>query len=169
MENKYGQGHDFLKEAYTLLSASSPSELARKFIKEDQRLLKTQTWDYKNSKLVLNKVKEIVERAMTDGFTTGSEEGDNELREMLWFWYQHATGYAIWGDGDKSKALEFSLKALTYQTSDNPNQITRLLYLLVHDQNIEATAWLETIVNEPDKTAARGIMDEYLAGNFFKR
>jgi len=48
-----------LAEAYTLLHASSPKELAEKFIAEDQRLLQAHAWDYKNQKLVLNKVKEI--------------------------------------------------------------------------------------------------------------
>ncbi|HUX80733.1 MAG TPA: hypothetical protein VMV38_00165, partial [Candidatus Paceibacterota bacterium] len=60
-------------------------------------------------------------------------------------------------------------KALKYQTSDNPNQITRLLYLLVRDEEKDAATWLETIVNEPDKAAAHGIMEEYQAGNFFKK
>lgn len=158
--------HNPLREAYTLLQASSPGELARKFIEEDQKLLKAQSWDYKNSELVLNKVKELVESVINDGFTLGDE---NELKDILWFWYHHATGYAIWGYKDKAKALEFSSKALKYQTSDNPNQITRLLYLLIRDEKAEAIAWLETIVNEPDKTTSRGIMEEYLAGNFFKK
>lgn len=161
--------YDSLKEAYALLQTDSPSELARKFIEEDQRLLKAQIWNYKNSELVLNKVKEIVESAIDNGFTTGNKEGDDDLRTILWFWYHHAIGYAIWGYKDKAEALEFSSKALKYQTSDNPNQITRLLYLLVRDEEKDAATWLETIVNEPDKTASLGIMKEYLDGNFFKR
>ena len=87
--NSYRPG-DSLKEAYALLQASSPSELARKFIEEDQRLLKTQTWDYKNSELILNKVKEIVESAIDNGFTTSNKEDDDDLRTILWFWYHHA-------------------------------------------------------------------------------
>jgi len=169
MGKKNDSEHNSIKEAYALLQASSPSELVRKFIKEDQRLLKAQIWDYKNSELVLNKVKEIVESAINNGFATGDKDSEDELKDILWFWYHHATGYAIWGYKDKVKALEFSLKALKYQTSDNPNQITRLLYLLVRNQDVEATDWLKTIVNEPDKTASYGIMKEYLAGNFFKR
>jgi len=161
--------HDSLKKAYALLQASSPSELASKFIKEDQRLLKEQTWDYKNSELVLNKVKELVEDVIEKGFATDDKESIDELRDILWFWYHHATGYAIWEYKDKAKAQEFSAKALKYQTTDNPNQITRLLYLLVRDEGVKATAWLKTIVNDPDKTASLGIMKEYLAGNFFKR
>ncbi|MHB0865322.1 MAG: hypothetical protein ACYC1Y_00215 [Minisyncoccota bacterium] len=161
--------HDSLKEAYALLRASSPGELARKFIEEDQRLLKEQSWDYKNSELVLNKVKEIVESAIDNGFTTGNKEGDDDLRAILWFWYHHAIGYAIWGYKDRAEALEFSAKALKYQTSDNPNQITRLLYLLIRNEDTEANAWLETIVDESEKTASLGIMKEYLDGNFFKK
>lgn len=160
--------HDSLKEAYALLEASSSSELARKFITEDQRLLKTQSWDYKNPELVLNKVKEIVDRAIGNGFAAGDKDSEDDLKTILWFWYHHATGYAIWDYKEKEKALEFSAKALKYQTSDNPNQITRLLYLLIRDKEAEATSWLETISDEPDKTSAHGIMEEYRAGNFFK-
>lgn len=159
--------HDSLKEAYMLLKASSPSELASKFIKEDQRLLKAQDWDYKNSELVLNKVKELVESVIGYGFIE-NKNSEDELKTILWFWYHHATGYAIWEYKDKERALEFSAKALKYQTSDNPNQITRLLYLLIRGEEKEASAWLETIVNEPDKTPSREIMKEYLDGNFFK-
>jgi len=157
-----------LSEAYTLLQASSPSELAQKFIKEDQRLIQAQEWDCTNPELVLNKVKDIVESAIENGFTTGDKESDEDLRNILWFWYHHAIGYAIWGSKDKKRALEFSSKALKYQTSDNPNQMTRLLYLLTRNKDAEAATWLETIVTEPDKTAAHRIMSEYLAGNFYK-
>lgn len=160
--------HSSLKKAYMLLGASSPTELTRKFIEEDQRLLKEQSWDYKNSELVLNKVKEIVESAIDNGFATDNAEDEDDLKTILWFWYHHATGYAIWGYKDRAEALEFSAKALKYQTSDNPNKITRLLYLLVRNKDTEATTWLENIVDESEKTASLGIMKEYLDGNFFK-
>lgn len=160
--------HEVLKEAFGFLQASSPSELAHKFIEEDQRLLKTGTWDYKNPELVINKVKELVERVVDDGLMKGDKEADRELRDILWFWYHHATGKAIWSYKDKKNAQEFSTRALKYQTADNPNQITRLLYFLVHDQDAEATAWSETITEEPDKTASDRILEEYRAGNFFK-
>lgn len=153
--------HDSLQEALGLLQASSPSELARKFIEEDQRLLKTGAWDYKNPELVINKVKELVERVVDDGFAKDDKETDRELRDILWFWNHHATGKAIWSYKDKIKAREFSTRALKYQTADNPNQITRLLYLLAHDQASEAIAWSETIIDEPDKTASRSILKEY--------
>lgn len=157
-----------LSEAYELLHASSPSELVRKFIEEDQRLIKAQEWDCMNPELVLNKVKEIVESVIDSGSTLGDKDGDNDLKTMLWFWYHHAIGYAIWDHKDRKSAVEFSTKALKYQTSDNPNQITRLLYFLTRDQVAEATALLEVMNNDQDKSTARGIMNEYLAGNFYK-
>ncbi len=159
--------HTLLTEACELLQVSSPYELARNFIKEDQRLLKKQSWDYKNSELVLNKVKEIVESVIDDDLITNDKDIEDELETILWFWYHHATGYAIWKYKDKMKALKFSSKALKYQTADNPNQITQLLYLLVRDEVTEAEALLEKISDEPDKTASRGILQEYIAGNFF--
>ena len=157
-----------LQPAYTLLHVSTPSELARKFIEEDQKHLKARTWDYKNPDLVINKVKEIVERAISTGLFAKGEQDTEDLQDMLWFWYHHAIGYAIWGEKDKTKAQEFSKKALHYQIAENPNKITRLLYLLVHDRHEEATTWLKKITEEPDKTAAQGVMVEYDAGNFFK-
>ena len=157
-----------LEEAYALLGASSSNELAREFIKEDQRLLRIHTWDYEDEKLVLNKIKEIVECVVEDGLAT-DDESIEELKDILWFWYHHATGLAIWDHKDKVRALEFSDKALKYQTADNPNQITRLLYLLVRDEEAEATVWLRAIIDDPDKTAARQIMKEYQTGNFFKK
>lgn len=164
-----GLAYDPLQEAYALLRASSPHELASKFIQEDQKLLRSQQWDYKNPELVLNKVKELVESAVDSECAAGDRESEDDLKTILWFWYHHATGYAIWENKDKEKALEFSAKALKYQTADNPNQITRLLHLLIRGEEKEANAWLETVVNEPDKAAALGIMKEYQDGNFFKK
>ena len=158
---------DSLKAAYELLHASSPSELTRRFIQEDQALLKTRVWDYKNSDLVINKVKDTVERALHSGLTM-DEQSENDLRNILWFWYHHAIGFAIWDSRDHAKAKEFSKKALEYQTDDNPNKITRLLYLLVHDKEKEADRWLNTILTDPDKTVSQGIWQEYKAGNFFR-
>ncbi|MFA6585531.1 MAG: hypothetical protein WCS97_03785 [Candidatus Paceibacterota bacterium] len=158
---------DSLKVAYALLHASSPSELAQKFIQEDQVLLKTSAWDYKNPELVINKVKDIVERALHAG-STMDEQSEDDLRTILWFWYHHAIGFAIWGSKDRAKAKEFSKKALEYQTGDNPNMITRLLYLLVHNKEKEAGRWLKTILTDPDKTVSQGIWQEYKAGNFFR-
>ena len=157
-----------LEEAYLLLQASSTNELVHKFIAEDQRLMKAQTWDYKNQDLVINKVKEIVEQLLGSGFTTGNKLEDDDLRDILWFWYHHAIGYAIWSKKDQKAAQEFSKKALQYQILDNPNKITRLLYLLVNDRENEAKEWLETIVDEPDKTASEQIMAEYRPGEFLK-
>lgn len=158
---------DSLQEACALLRASSPSELTKKFVEEDQRLLQTQEWDYQNHYLVLNKVKDMIECAINDGFVS-SEYNNDGLRDALWFWYHHATGYAIWKYKDKAKALEFSAKALEYQITENQNKITRLLYLLVRDKREDANAWLKTIVNESDKTVALGILEEFRAGNFPK-
>ena len=161
------QHNDTLQRAYMLLNASTSAELATKFIQEDQRLLKNGEWDYQNKELILNQVKEIVEDLFKTGFTTGSTFDDDDLRDALWFWYHHATGQAIWNNKDRVKARQFSAKALEYQISENPNQITRLLYLLVRDELAEAESWLETITNEPDKSVSRGIMKEYSEGNFF--
>lgn len=167
MRKKIAREQSPLKEAFKLLNASNVSDLCKKFIAEDQRLIKAQALDYKNKALVINKAKEIIERAIEQGFSGEKQEND-DLRDVLWFWYHHATGYAIWRYRDKTKAREFSKKALNYQVADNPNKITRPLYLLVHDRKTEAEDWLKTISEEPEKTASQGIMTEFNTRNLFK-
>ncbi|MDB5237395.1 MAG: hypothetical protein JWL88_497 [Parcubacteria group bacterium] len=168
MNEANAENLELLEEVYSLLGVSSPSALIHAFIAEDQRLMTSQTWDYKNTDLVINKVKEIVEQIIESGFTTRNKLEDDDLRDILWFWYHHAIGYAIWSYKDKNAAQVFSIKALKYQISDNPNKITRLLYLLVHEKEHEVDEYLKTITDEPDKEAAKRIFFEYKAGNFFK-
>jgi hypothetical protein len=151
--------------AYELLRVNSPGELVRNFIAEDQKLLLAGEWDYKNPDLKVNKIKELIESAIKHGLNLGGEKQD-DLRDILWFWYHHAIGNAIWGYKDKERAQEFSKKALEYQISDNPNKITRLLYLLVHDKAEEADTFLLTITTEPDKSAAVGVIAQFQDSSF---
>jgi hypothetical protein len=156
-----------LKEAYTLLSASTPSGLVKRFIEEDQKCLKSGTWDYKNPDLVINKVKDLVEFAIAKGPLFTEVEENDDLRDLLWFWYHHAIGLAIWKYKDKKAAEFFSEKACHYQIPDNPNKISKLLYLLVRAREVDAKAWFREITTEPDKSAATAIMQEYERETFF--
>jgi hypothetical protein len=154
---------DSLSQAYALLSVSNPEDLARAFIKEDQRLLKENAWDYADPNILLNQVKTLIEEALASPRIEIeiSENQRDDLRDALWFWYHHATGFAIWQHKDFGKAREFSEKALANQISENPNQITRLLFLLAHGRVEEATAFAKTIETDPDRSAARGILAEF--------
>lgn len=50
-----------LRDAYLLLGAKTPQELDKKYTEEDQKLMKSNGWDYKNKDLAINKVKDILE------------------------------------------------------------------------------------------------------------
>lgn len=125
-------------------------------------------WDYQDPKLKINAVKGKVEEAINAGMRFESKEEQNDLQDILWFWYHHATSQAIWHYKDQAKAREFSQKALRYQIDENPNRITRLLYLLVQGEEQEAESWLQSITKDPDKSAAEQIMSAYRIDGFFK-
>lgn len=154
-----------LKEAYILLDAKSPMELSNLYSEEDQKLMGTQTWDYGNSELVTNKIKEILER--TD-ISALSEEEKEWRNEILWFWYHHAISCAIWRYKDQHAAQEYSARALELQSDEHPNQITRLLYFLTRDQLNEAETWATEIREEPEKSTAADVIDWYKKGEFYK-
>jgi hypothetical protein len=153
-----------LKDAYHLLSAQTPLELSRAYDSIDQQLMKTGSWDYANPELPVNKVKEILERASVGQLTDDEKEW---RQEILWFWYHHAISSAIWLHKDREKAKEFAAQALDYQSEENPNKITRLLFLLVNDRLADAEAWAGSIVDEGEHETAAETIGEYKEGKFF--
>jgi hypothetical protein len=161
--NKEGAATSPLKEAYLLLGAKTPLELSDLYSAEDQKLMKAGAWDYDNPNLIVNKVKTNLE--FTD-LATLSEEEKEWRKEILWFWYHHAISCAIWRYKDKQAAQAYSARALELQSDDHPNQITRLLYLLVRDQLPEAEAWAMT-VNEEEKDTAESLIKQYKGGGFY--
>lgn len=153
-----------LKEAYLLLSASYPGELDTRYLEEDQKLMKSAEWDYKNKAHLIHKVKDILEGV--DPAKLADEE-QYWRRNILWFWYHHAVSCAVWRYADRQKAQEYAKKALHYQPKSHPNKITKLLYFLVHDRLSSAERWAETITTEPEKTTAQAILEEYRTKGFF--
>ncbi|HEY4498531.1 MAG TPA: hypothetical protein VJH94_00535 [Candidatus Paceibacterota bacterium] len=153
-----------LKEAYLLLNVTEPEELSVRYTQEDQKLMKSNAWDYKNPALITNKINVILE-----GINPTLLSADERYwrQNILWFWNHHAISCAIWRYKDKGEAAEYSEKALSYQPPGHPNKITRLLYLLIRDQLTEAEKWSRTIVSEPEKTTALHLLSEYQRG-FFK-
>ncbi len=154
-----------LKEAYLLLGTSSPHELYKKYLIEDQKIVTSKSSDYHDPKLITNKIKEVIEKA--DSKKLSKEERECRL-DILWLWYHHAISYAIWGYKDKKCAEEYALQALKYQPKDNPNKITRLLYLLICDQLLDAEKWVKTINENPERTTALDLLKFYKDGGFFK-
>lgn len=152
MESNLEKGNSFIenspiKEAYNLLQAHSPLELSKKYTEEDQRLMKSKSWDYSNPDLLTNKVKEILEKVPAEYLSNEEKEWRNEI---LWFWYHHAISCALGRYHDLEKAKYFASEALCHQSEDHPNQITKLFDLLVNDKLQEAEEFSQNIVNDKD-------------------
>ena len=71
-----------IKEVYLLLNAHTPLELNNNYSAEDQKLMRSGSWDYNNSALVVNKVKDILEVVNPQELT---EEEREWVQEILWF------------------------------------------------------------------------------------
>lgn len=173
-----------LQEAYELVGAHTPLELDHLYIQEDQRLRKSGEWDYDNSELLTNKVKDILERVDSSQLT---EEEAEWRQDILWFWYHHAISCAVWKKNDKEAAKFYAEKALEIKPVDERNQITQLLHFLVHDKMQEAQEWVEDIpdtfrrypdeepsednpeLENPEKNTARELLEDYKQGKFFKK
>lgn len=158
-----------IKDAYFLLGAKTPLELSRLYTAEDQRLMKSHEWDYKNPDLLTNKVKNILESASLEVLTEDEQEWREEI---LWFWYHHAisTAIALYKDIDSAKV--FAENALQHQPEDNPNKITRLMYLLLNDRLVEAENLAASIPEDilsdgepnPEPITARDMITAYKTG-----
>ena len=153
-----------MRAAYELLGAHTPLELSNLYSEEDQKLMKSRSWDYDNPDLVTNKVKGIIEIVDVNKLTEQEKDWRNEI---LWFWYHHAISCAIWRYKDKEKAKLYASKALEIQDRSHPNQITRLLDLLVNDKIQEAEKWASEINDEVEKETALSLIQEYKDGNIF--
>lgn len=151
------------REAYFLLSASTPLELSNLYAEEDQKLMRSGSWDYEDSDLSVNKVKDILESVDPRALTENEREWSQEI---LWFWYHHAISCAIWRYKDKEAAQRYSRKALEIQPLNHPNSITRLLNFLVNDKLEDAKKFAEGIKDEPERSTAVSLMEEYKEGFF---
>lgn len=147
-----------IKEAYILLGANDPPGLSERYTEEDQKIMHAQLWDYENPGLITNKIRIILEAADPDDL---SVEENYWRSNILWFWYHHAISCAIWRYHDKEKAKEFSRKALGYQSKEHPNKLTKLLYLLLHDDLVAAEKWKESITTEPERSSAELLMADF--------
>lgn len=147
-----------LRDAYLLLNARSASDLLKKFTDEDQTLMKTNSWDYADSELFVNKIKSILENAKNEGLSSKEKEFKYEI---LWLWYHHAISCAI-HKKDIEKAKCYAQEALKYKSynSKNTNKITELLYLLLNDKIKEAEVFANSI-DGYEKETARDLIKSY--------
>ncbi len=152
------------KEAYVLLGAKTPLELSNLYSVEDQKLMRSSSWDYADEESVVNKVKVILEAINPSALTVEEREW---RQEILWFWYHHSISCAVWRHKDKTAAQIYAAKALEYQPADHPNKITQLLNFLVNDKLEDAEKWAGDIDEEPEKDTAASLVQEYKEGKFF--
>ena len=153
-----------IKEAYLLLGARTPLELSNLYSAEDQKLMKTRLWDYMNPDLVVNKIKEILDSVDSRLLTEDEKEW---TQEIVWFWYHHAISCAVSRYKDKVAAQEYATKALEIQPEDHPNEITKLLYLLVNDRLEEAEKHASSIVDVVEKETGASLLEWYKEGLFY--
>ena len=147
-----------MSEAYVLLRANNPATLSERYTEEDQKIMNAQLWDYQNFELITNKIRLILEAVDLNYL---SAEESYWRSNILWFWYHHAISCAIWRYSDKERAKKFSQKALSYQPKGHPNKLTRLFYLLLHDDSVAAEKWRKNITTEPEKSSAEWLMKEF--------
>jgi len=145
-----------LRAAYEILGANTPFELSRAYVKAEQVLFKDRSWDYDDVNQVQNIIRGILESVDEANLLEEEIEWRNEI---LWFWYHHAVSIAGWKK-DKEKQRNFSEKALQYQ-GDNPNMLTRIMYLLVHDRIAEAEAWMISKAGDADQETALEMLKNY--------
>jgi len=58
-------------------------------------------------------------------------------------------------------AQAFASKALELQNGEHPNQITQLLYYLVHHDVESAEAWVPNIVDVDDREVVAELIQDY--------
>ena len=137
---------------------STFKELHRLYCVEDQKLFKSREWDPNKPELIINKAKVLLEQIDP----TDLDESDREWRmETLWFWHHHAISYSLWQRDNKAMAYIYASQALQYQTTDHPNKITRLLWLLIQDKLDEAKQWAAHIPPHLDRDLAFELICDY--------
>jgi hypothetical protein len=155
-----------IKYIFSLLGVSDFLALSRAYTAEDQRLFKSGTWDPGDSGLLTNQVKVLLEVLNPEELN----EEDREWRqEILWFWYHHAVSYAIFKAKSRDQAKLYANRALVLQEGRNhPNQMTRLLWFLIHDRLTDARKWFARLPpNHDEHATGMHLIEEYVEGKFF--
>ncbi len=153
-----------LERAYALAGVQKPLPLHKAYCKAEQPLFVDRSWDYNNPDQLHNQIKKELEDIDLEQLT---EEEHDWCREILWFWHHHAISCAWW-KRDLQAVRFHAEKALSYQESDHPNKITRLLFLLAHHKLEEAKRWAETITDIVEGPVSLELISGYEQGLFFE-
>ncbi len=144
-----------LREAYSLLGATTPLELSQKYTEAENPSFIDKTWDYNDPEQIQNKVKNILENTDESRLT---EEEIEWREEILWFWYHHAMSCANWKQ-DAEKRKEFADMAMKYEKPYNI--LTRLMYFLAHGKVKEAEEWIESKSGDADQETGTEFIESY--------
>ncbi len=123
------------RELFTLFKVDSFYDLSRAYTREDQKLMKRGKWDPNNLALITNRAKILLEWIDPSDL---NETDRSWRKEILWFWYHHATSHTR----SRIEAQFYADQALELQGLDHPNRITRLLWFLAHDRVAVAERWM---------------------------
>lgn len=163
---KFDKNKSVLKEVYSKFSVNDPGELKELYMNVDQELMYAGKWNYNNSELITNKIKNAIEAVGIHAILDKKEK--KWISGILWMWYHHAISCALFRYGDKKASIRYSATALDLQEEGHPNKITRLLYFLTRDDLNSAEQWFKSIKDEPEKTTANYSINLYKQGDFFK-
>jgi hypothetical protein len=153
-----------LSEVYEMLGAKDAEDMYLKFLEEDQKQMQAGEWDYDDPESHINQVKEKVDAVDVESLN------EDELyfrSQLLWLWNHHAAGVAVERQ-DEDAAIAFIDAALEYQPDDHPNQITQLLYYLIHGDLEEAESWAETITDATEQATAEEQIELFRQGQYFR-
>ena len=70
---KFNKNQSILKDVYIGFSVNDPGELQDLYMSEDQKLMKTNEWNYDNPSLVPNKIKCMIEEIGIQNITDKKE------------------------------------------------------------------------------------------------
>ena len=165
------QTERLIQEAFDLLGVNNFASLSRAYSEEDQKLMKNWMWDHQSPTLITNRMRKILEKINPADL---SEDDSIWWHEILWFWYHHAISCAVLKRKDRALAQQYAARAIELQPDDHPNQITELLFLLVHDRLQEAKEMAEhmpTPEEDPEvgieRQSALDLVALYERGEFF--
>ena len=152
-----------IDELFALTGAASFLGVHRRYMVDDQMLMQSGGWDYDNPKLLINRIRSLLEQIVPDNLSAREKIW---YYETLWIWHHHAISCAF-GKRDRAAAKRHAARALELQRGDHPNKITRLLWLLAHEQIEEANMWVAAIEDPVEKETGQYLVCEYVKSRCF--
>lgn len=138
-------------------------ELNRLFMSHDQADITNQTYDIDDQSAITNQIKDALLQLDLDSL---EQEDRDTAYHILWLWHHHACTAAMWQLGDFSRAKELCATALSYIHKENPNKMTKLIWLLLHHKTEEAKTWYEQEVSKEEEDYAQMLFKAYDANAF---